>query len=228
MGVSTSTAEGPASEGSEPRDRGVFARFLVGLGIGLAVALAVPSSVHLDVRVLAAWDVCVLIFMGLLVPILRQGHPETDYRRRRGVSGKALLVLVLAILASLVATGVMLTGLRKLSEAQRAAQLSLSVLAVFGTWLLMNVVFGFRYAALYYRQRREGATTAAVDFPGAESPGYSDFMYLGFAVGMTFGVTDTGLGSPAMRHLALWHSILSFWFNTAILALAINLASGLL
>ena len=46
-------------------------------------------------------------------------------------------------------------------------------------------------------------------------------------IGMTFQVSDVSITSNRIRRLSLVHALLSFLFNTIILALAINLASGL-
>jgi uncharacterized membrane protein len=47
-------------------------------------------------------------------------------------------------------------------------------------------------------------------------------------IGMTCQVSDVQVSSQGIRRLALVHGLLSFLFNTVVLALAINLASGLL
>ena len=65
-------------------------------------------------------------------------------------------------------------------------------------------------------------------FPGDRRPNYFDFAYFSFVIGMTCQVSDVQITSRRMRRIALFHSVLSFGFNTIILALLINIAvSGL-
>ena len=64
-------------------------------------------------------------------------------------------------------------------------------------------------------------------FPGELKPDYRDFAYFSFIIGMTCQVSDVSVTSRSMRLLALLHGLLSFAFNTVILALSINIISGL-
>ena len=45
---------------------------------------------------------------------------------------------------------------------------------------------------------------------------------------MTCQVSDVQVSSPRMRRLALIHGLISFCFNTAILAMVVNVVAGLL
>jgi uncharacterized membrane protein len=64
-------------------------------------------------------------------------------------------------------------------------------------------------------------------FPGTQQPVYMDFFYFSFIVGVAAQTADVELSTRAMRRISLAHSILAFFFNTAILALTINLAAGM-
>ena len=46
-------------------------------------------------------------------------------------------------------------------------------------------------------------------------------------IGMTAQVSDVQVQSSVMRRLTLAHGVVSFFFNTVILALAVNVAAGL-
>ena len=69
---------------------------------------------------------------------------------------------------------------------------------------------------------------SCLDFPGEERPDYRDFAYFSFVIGMTCQVSDVDVTSREMRRLVLLHGILSFGFNTVILALTINTVSSFL
>jgi uncharacterized membrane protein len=49
-----------------------------------------------------------------------------------------------------------------------------------------------------------------------------DFAYYSFVVGMTAQVSDVQVTSKRLRRLTLLHGLISFAFNTIILALTIN------
>jgi uncharacterized membrane protein len=66
-----------------------------------------------------------------------------------------------------------------------------------------------------------------LDFPGEEKPDYLDFAYFSFVIGMTFQVSDVQVTAKRMRQLVLVHGILSFGFNTLILALAVSTVTSL-
>ena len=87
------------------------------------------------------------------------------------------------------------------------------------------------YAHAYYSDEDEDPNTSGVgglEFPNEKEPDFLDFAYFSFVIGMTCQVSDVQISSPGIRRLALVHGLLSFLFNTVILALTVNLASGML
>jgi len=109
----------------------------------------------------------------------------------------------------------------------------LAAAAVFCSWTLIHTLFTLRYAHLYYTYPNEDAHTygknnAGLEFPGTIVPDYLDFAYFSFVLGMTFQVSDVQITSPHIRRLALLHGFLSFVYNTIIIALSINIISGVI
>jgi uncharacterized membrane protein len=96
--------------------------------------------------------------------------------------------------------------------------------------LLLHAVFGLRYAHKYYGDSEIDAKKHAggLKFPDEVRPDYRDFAYFSYVIGMTCQVSDVAVTSREMRRLVLLHGILSFAFNTVILALTINTVSSLL
>lgn len=92
------------------------------------------------------------------------------------------------------------------------------------SWLLLHTVFTYRYAHLYYENQQTVPTvlSTGLDIPEELSPDYLDFAYFSFVIGMTFQVSDVRITSREIRRLALLHGMLSFLFNTVIVALSIN------
>jgi uncharacterized membrane protein len=96
-------------------------------------------------------------------------------------------------------------------------------------WLLINTTFLFRYARLYYQDRdHDKRSDGGLIFPGGEEPNDHDFAYFSFVIGMTFQVSDVQITSRTIRKLALAHAMISFGYNVAVLALTVNVLSGIL
>jgi uncharacterized membrane protein len=91
-------------------------------------------------------------------------------------------------------------------------------------------MFALRYAHLFYSAPISSSEDYAggLQFPEEKAPDYLDFAYFSFVVGMTCQVSDVQITSRSIRRLALAQGILSFAFNTVILALTVNIISGLL
>ena len=120
-------------------------------------------------------------------------------------------------------------GSKDLSPTQRNLQVILVALTLFVSWLMTHTTFAFRYAHEFYEVDAGGAGIAGgLEFPGEKRPDYLDFMYFSLVLGMTFQVSDVQITSRKFRRLAAVHGLLSFLFNTIILALTVNIAAGLL
>lgn len=91
-------------------------------------------------------------------------------------------------------------------------------------WLVLHISFTFRYAHLYYGDENEKYSRHArgLDFPNDAHPDYLDFAYYSFTIGMTFQVSDVTTKTKGIRRLTLAHSLVSFLFNTILVAITIN------
>ena len=105
---------------------------------------------------------------------------------------------------------------------QQPAQLALAVLTIALSWAAIHTTFALHYAHEYYR----GSTSGGLKFPGGGEPDYWDFVYFSFVVGMTAQVSDVGITDKIIRRTATAHSVTSFIFNTALLALMVNIAAS--
>ncbi len=103
--------------------------------------------------------------------------------------------------------------------------IALGLLSIVTSWTLIHTAMQIRYAHMYYF---ECGDETGLQFPGGKEPSDLDFAYFSFVIGMTFQVSDVQVTQPSMRRLVLFHGILSFVFNTAILALTVNILSGAL
>ena len=87
----------------------------------------------------------------------------------------------------------------------------------------LHTSYALHYAYLYYRSK---GSAGGLAFPGEQSPDQLDFAYFAFTIGTSFAVSDVDVTDRAIRRAVLGHQILSFFFNTSILALVVNLVIG--
>jgi uncharacterized membrane protein len=118
---------------------------------------------------------------------------------------------------------------KDLPPLQRNLHVILVAMTLFVSWLMTHTTFAFRYAHEYYEIDPSGSGIAGgLEFPRERRPDYLDFMYFSLVLGMTFQVSDVQITARKFRRLAAAHGLLSFLFNTIILALTVNIAAGLL
>ncbi len=206
--------------------------------LGIAVVLAVGASLVLQLWfstrfvMLASWDVGALCYLGLAwLVIARADAPLTRLRAQRyDPSGYMIfLAVVIAASASFVAIGFMVGDIKDLPFWPRAQRLTLSITALFMSWLLIHTLFAFHYARLYYFLPEGGEEHhRGLKFPDDDEPAYLDFAYYSFVVGMTSQVSDVAVLSRPMRRLTLTHGVLSFVYNIAILAMSLNIIGGVI
>lgn len=211
------------AETTGPR-RLVYAAVAGGLVAVLPVPLAVPA------HGLLAWAVASFTFVGLSWWLaVASDAPRTRQRAQAQDEPGVLLFLVMlvTVLASVAAIAAMLQQVKEMQGGQRTLHITLSMLALAGSWMLIHTLFAFRYAHRYYHEELQDEPDGpGLVFPGKRDPDYFDFLYHAFVVGMTSQVSDVLVTSREMRHLTLVHSVLAFAFNMLVLALSINVVAG--
>lgn len=181
---------------------------------------------------IAIWDIYAIILIMMAWVTIWTADPRTIQRQARLQDSSRTLIFVFVIVAacmSLLAVILVIHEHRAFQNTE-ALHLFMAALAVLESWLLIHTVFALRYAHLFYRSKQEvdvDGSGGGLIFPGKGNPNYRDFAYFSFIIGMTCQVSDVSVASHSMRLLALIHGLLSFAFNTVILALSINIISGL-
>ena len=140
-------------------------------------------------------------------------------------------VVTAAACVSILAIGFMLKDAKNASGSIVFLHVVLAAVTILGSWLLVHTIFALHYAHGYYQdgdKTLEDCKAEGLDFPGDIEPDYWDFLYFSFVIGMTSQVSDVQIESREMRRLGLLHGVLSFFFNTAIVAMSINLIAGLI
>ena len=205
------------------------------LAIVVAIAVVVyalgPAVVPVANRLLVTWNAASLAYLVLYwLTIL---HADADVTRRRAsahdqTAHVIFLLVTAAACASIVAIGFIMGDVKSLDFWQKALHLALSIAALVLSWMLIQTVFAFHYARRYYAPASLEGPAAGLKFPGVDEPDYFDFVYYSFVVGMTSQVSDVSVTTAQMRRTTLAHSVLSFLFNIAVLAMSINVISGVI
>lgn len=196
----------------------IFAATLVFAGSG-ASALGGDSRTAL----LIGFDIAVVIFLCLIVPLL---GADPDRMRRTAEQNDAnraglLAITVLLSLVILFAVGTLIASPGKLDREDIVLIVATLALA----WLFANMVFTLHYAHLYYLQK-DGRDQRGIEVPGVKEPGYWDFLYFAFTLGMTFQTSDVTISGAHMRRVVLGHCMAAFVFNMGILAFTVNAIGG--
>jgi uncharacterized membrane protein len=148
---------------------------------------------------------------------------------RQEDEGRVLISSLITISAciSVVAIGLILQDKGK-ENSLLFLHLGLAIITIVSSWLLVHTIFAQHYAHIYYQADQTLAESKAdgLDFPGEIEPDYWDFLYFSFVIGMTSQVSDVSVTSRQMRRLSLLQGILAFFFNTTIVAMAINIVAG--
>ena len=206
-------------------------RLMYGLATALLVAI-VPLPVAWAFHGLLAWCIGLAVYLSLAWWLCASFDAAQTRERAQAQDEPSLvlfLVLLLATTACVAAIAVLMQQSRDLSGLQRALQIGLSVVALGASWLFIQTIFTFHYAHRYYQEEKEKEPDGpGLVFPGKQDPDYFDFLYHAHVIGMTSQVSDVQVTSREMRRLVLLHGLLSFGFNLLIVALSINVVSGLL
>ena len=200
---------------------------------GLAVAPLLPADISRTTRAILAWDIGVIVFLVLsafLFTTERLDRMAADAAAQEEGEWTIFWLTVAAVAFSFAAIiGEFADITKDLPPLQRNLHVILVAMTLFVSWLMTHTTFAFRYAHEYYEIDPDGSGIAGgLEFPGERRPDYLDFMYFSLVLGMTFQVSDVQITARKFRRLAAAHGLLSFLFNTIILALTVNIAAGLL
>ena len=196
------------------------------------VALTLPRGFGWLVELVAGYDVAAFFVLAMTWLFAVKGDPEMAQARAslqdpgRWAALAVVLLCVIVGLASAIA--IVAHGPHATNPVERAVSYGLGISAVVLGWLLIHTMFLFRYAHLYYFDEDENdQMDRGIRFPGTDMPSDYDFAYFSYVIGMTFQVSDVVVVNPGVRRLVLFHGLISYAYNTAIFALAINVLAGL-
>ena len=196
-------------------------RLFISLAIGLASLLVLPGTLRVATRLLIAWDISIALYVTLAFALFLSCDSERIHKlAARQDDGRFLILIMTAVaaFASIVAI-VMELGIKP----QQTPLLVLAVITIVLSWCAIHTTFALHYAHEYYH----GQNIGGLAFPGNEqTPDYWDFVYFSFVIGMTAQVSDVGITDKMIRRTATAHGVASFIFNTALVALMVNIAAS--
>jgi uncharacterized membrane protein len=204
-----------------------FVLFIAILIVGAALAtLAVMRLLHDPLPdagfkgFMIGFDLAAAFFLLISAHLLRIDDPKVirDHAASNDANRTTLLLITVAISAAILGAVAMET----IGGDAPGVKTKLLIIATLGTaWLFGNTIYALHYAHLYY-----GPSDGGLEFPGGRPPGYADFVYFAFTLGMTFQTSDVGIPEKRIRNVVTFHCLAAFVFNLGILAFTINVLGG--
>ena len=204
--------------------------------LGLAVFLAaVQASAPRGLAGLMGWNAAAAVFLtASLQMILRDD--EATVRRRAAWEDENNAITLLIVLSA-VAAGLAGTVVAMHESKATAAHVAgadpwawvFSVSTLLLGWMTVQTIFTLHYAHKYFGDGdTDGKPDGGVQFHGQPPTTYHDFFYMAVCIGASGQVSDFNITSSSVRRLVTLHALLAFFFNTAVLALGINILATLI
>lgn len=209
-------------------------RSVLAAAFGAVVYAVLPGTHGREVRLVLGWDAAAGLYLVSALALTLRSRPA-DMRRRAAAEDAGTAGTLFVSLAgsgfSLATVGAVLLAAQSLPEEERVRHLVLCGATILLSWLTVHTYFAVHYAHSYYDDADDvpgGPTKQGLRFPSEPLPDYWDFLYYAFVVGMTAQVADVDITGREMRRMTLVHGMISFLFNTVILAFTVNIAAGLI
>lgn len=197
-------------------------RFYAAAALGACVYAAL-SFAHAPVARAAAGDTFFAVYLTASFWLLLTST-RADVKRRAAIEDEGVMIVV--AIALMAVTFNIVDIFMVLNQKQRPDELTL-LLALAAAplgWLMLHMLSAHHYANLYYFTSGREATDRALEFPGTKEPDLWDFVYFSFVIGMTAQVSDVQVCATQMRRAVIGHSLISFFFNTVLIAMVVNAA----
>jgi len=194
-----------------------YTSVLLGAIVWFATAQLQPAP-----RLLAAGDAFFLAYMAAITFVIFRTTPD-QLRQRAAIDDEGVLLVILIALAVIAVSTVAIIMVLNQRNGRAALQLTLAAISVPLGWCTLHTIAAFHYADLYYARKENGPQSKrGLTFPDTKEPGVWEFLYYSFTIGMTAQTSDTDVHDTNIRRATLGHSVVSFFYNTAIIALSVN------
>lgn len=207
-------------------------RLALSLLLSVVIYLLIPEKLVSSKisKVILSWDVAASFYLILTAKMMFSASKKKISSRAITQDEGKFIILILVILAVFFALGAIVVELASLKEIHgvlRFKHITLAISTILISWLFTHAMFALHYAHDYYVALSRGNSYGGLNFPGNEKPDYADFLYFACVIGTSAQTADVSFTSKQMRLTGLIHCVLAFFFNTTLLALTINIASGL-
>jgi uncharacterized membrane protein len=207
-------------------------RLFTGLLVMLIAWPLLPSALPATTRGVLAWDIGVLVFLLLAAQLFATESPDhmpAAAEAQQEGEWTIFWLTLAVVIVSFVAVSSEFAAIKTGPAGWRGWQIALVAGTLLLSWLVTHVTFAFRYAHEFYGRDLGGPDVdRGLDFPDETEPDYLDFLYFSLVLGMTFQVSDVQITSRKLRRVATLHGLISFLFNTVIVAFTVNIAAGLM
>lgn len=199
-------------------------RFAISSLLFVVFALAaLVGGMRPALAVLLAFDIAALFFLSAMLIMFTTSRASSIRRRSRTQDQGYWGFLLSSVSVSVVAL-VALTMELHASKGGGVVEIVLATVSLLLAWLFVNTIFAVHYAHEFYGDGR--GKCSGLEFPGTQEPDYWDFVYFAFVIGMTFQVSDVQISEREIRHVALVHAVVAFFFNVIVIALSVNIVAG--
>jgi uncharacterized membrane protein len=208
-----------------------FQKLLICVAIAITVFFIVEiKNIDALTHFMVGWDtfsLCMIVMSWITFGITNSKQIRAQSKIQDPKRSVIFIIVLIATVASILAVLLLIVS-KKNGTNSSDYKIPIAVAGMLFSWFLIHTIFTLRYAHIYYGDHETKPNTHAggLEFPGDNKPEYLDFAYYSFVLGMTFQVSDVQITSKRFRRLALLHGLLSFVFNTVMIALTINLIAG--
>lgn len=178
-------------------------------------------------RFAAAFAIAATVYLGAAFHLMWGANQETMRRRARVMDMGGASIVLLASAASITGFAAVVALLGNVKDAtgwERFGPIAIVSWAIAAGWAMAHTAFAIHYAHLYYGAKPEGG----LQFPGENAPNYFDFLYFAMVIGCAAQTADVSISSRRMRMTSLAQGIFAFFYNLAILGLAVNVSASLI
>ena len=208
-----------------------YANFWIFLAITVVATAVLSTFIYPARALLIGFDLGAIVFLALI--IVKFGDDKASEMRARAANNEPdhTTLTVIALLIAMVVIAAVWVELSA-KGGRHGTGIALSSLSLCLAWLFANTLFALHYAHVWYLpddKGKDAKDSGGLEFPGDDpTPDYWDFAYFSFVLGMTFQVSDVQITEKRVRRLALFHGMLAFLFNIAVVALSVNLMASAL
>lgn len=218
-------------------------RLFIGFAVAALATFAAPAHWALSTRLLIGWNFGAFVYFLLSAILIARADCDTMRRRAKESDEGRIVILIITCVAACASMAAIVAQLGATHDTEKGLvkglHIALAAATIVTSWTFIHLTFALHYAHEYFdeldgelekgdEKGEGGDLVGGLKFPGTDIPDYLDFLYFSFIIGVASQTADVELTSKEMRRVSLAHSIIAFFFNSAVLALTINIAAGLI